>query len=373
MVGILTFHRALNYGALLQAYALHRVLNDQGISNCIIDYKCDHFEKEYHLFADYKYVNIKGKVVRTLNIPDIIAKRIKFKTFIKNHIKLSEKKDLTRTDLVDNWKITGCDTIITGSDQIWNNNVTNFDKTYFLDFVNDPQSKKSYAASFGFNKIPEELISEYRALLSDFSHISVREKIGADIIKQLCGRMVPINLDPTLLLKREMWMQLCSDTVKIKNYILVFCIIETESIRGFANKLSNKTGCPVITVMDKVINSLNVFNNLGLGPCEFLDLFKHARYIVTNSYHGTAFSINFNKDFFVELQTHSNNTNSRILQLLELFGLQNREIHKGTNTINLETVEFGTINSILFEQRKMAITWLKEITTKTPNDFTGSK
>lgn len=363
MVGIITFHRAINYGALLQAYALHKVLNDLGVENCIVDYRCQHIEKEYHLLTDYKYCkSIKSKIVRTLNLPTIIAKRRKFHKFIDSYIKLNSKKALNREDLLENWRCTGCDIIITGSDQVWHNGVTNFDKTYFLDFLSKPEQKKSYAASFGFNEIPAEYLPEYKNLLSGFSHISVREKAGAEIIKKLFDKDVPVVLDPTLLISKDQWKKLASGNVKITNYILVFCIVATDSILSFAEDLKNRTGCSIVIVNDKTTTSLNAIRGLGIGPLDFLDLFIHATYIVTNSYHGTAFSINLNKNLFVELQSYANNTNTRIQQLLDLFGLNQRVINKNSNAINLDPIQYKNVNDILQKERQYSLSYLEEMT-----------
>jgi hypothetical protein len=226
--------------------------------------------------------------------------------------------------------------------------------------VSEPQRKKSYAASFGFNEIPQDLLSEYKKLLNNFGAISVREKNGADIIKMLLDRDVPVVLDPTLLLEREQWKALASGTLKIANYILVFCIVATESIMSYAEELKRKTGCKIIVINDKTRTSWTAFKGLGIGPQEFLDLFINARYIITNSYHGTAFSINLNKDFYVELQSYTKNTNNRILQLIDLFGLHDRVINKDTIPTQLEVVQYDTVNAILLKERHRSISFLKE-------------
>lgn len=361
MVGILTFHRAINYGALLQAYALHKVLIDLGIQNVIINYRCDHIEKEYCIFTDYKYCgNIKGKFIRTLNLPAIIIKKNKFNKFIKQHITLCPNKLLSRNDLLKNWRSTGFDYFITGSDQVWHNGVTNFDKTYFLDFITEPERKISYAASFGFSEIPSQHLSEYKYLLSDFGHISVREKSGAEIIRKITNKDVPIVLDPTLLLNKSDWLTISSNNVKIINYILIFCIIITDSIKAFAEELRKLTGYIIISIDNKISSSFKATGSLGIGPKEFLSLFKNANFIVTNSYHGTAFSINFNKDFFVEIQSSPNNTNCRILQLINLFELDDRVINNKSCKLNLlKPIQYDKINSILKSEINNSISFLK--------------
>lgn len=364
--GIITFHRAINYGAILQTYALHKVLKENfKVDNNVINYYCEYLEKEFNVISRYKYCgNYKGKILFTINLLSYIIKKTKFRIFLRNNILLSNIRIITKDKISDKNINDNYDIFITGSDQVWNFKHTKNDTTYFLDFVKANKKKKSYAASFGFDEIPQEDIPNYKKFLSSFSDISVRESQGTLIINQLFNSDVPVVLDPTLLVDKDKWVKLCKNRVKIKNYILVFGISFSPSLRPFAKELQNKTGCNIAIINDKIIENFKLIHSLGIGPEEFIELFIKARYVITNSFHGTAFSIIFRKDFFVELQpSSSGNTNSRINNLLDIFDLKERVLINGRNENCLTPVNYENIDNKFEKERKKSLDYLKKITT----------
>ena len=203
----ITFHKAVNYGAILQAYALQRSILKLGIDNDIIDYDCKLISNVY------KLINIKS--VKSF-IKSLIAFRIyyykknKFKSFIKKYIILTNPvtKDILKSEEFNN----KYDFFITGSDQVWNYEITNLDDAYFLNFVKDESKVKSYAASFGISCIPENLRLKYKNYLKRFSSILVREKTGAKLIENLIDKKVNIVLDPVLLLNKNEWNEIIFKT-----------------------------------------------------------------------------------------------------------------------------------------------------------------
>jgi hypothetical protein len=294
-----------------------------------------------------------------------IAKKIKFRKFRSNNICLGKTRVLSK-EKAGSSKISGqYDIFIAGSDQVWNVKNTNNDYFYFLDFVNESVKKKSYAASFGFDEIPKEYVADYKKHLSSFSDISVRESQGALIIEKLLNIKVPVLLDPTLLLDKNEWTKLCKNRVKINNYILVFGVYFSSEIDCFVKELKRKTGCNVVVINDNVLDNLRSVRVCGIGPYEFIELFVKASYVVTNSYHGTAFSINFRKNFFVALQqSYAENTNSRINNLLDIFNLKDRIISGDSEQNCLAPVNYDNIDSKFDEERKHALNYLKNITIR---------
>ena len=167
-------------------------------------------------------------------------------------------------------------------------------------------------------------------------------------------------LDPTLLISKEEWHDLVKNNypVKKKKYILVYAFGRSKNIMGLAKSISRKTGYQVVCISTTYRKSIHVRYEKSVGPEEFLALFKKAEYIITNSFHGTAFAINFNKQFFTEFLPGSLDVNSRLENILQLFGLENRIIIRDTATTETP-INYDAVNKILERERKRSIALLK--------------
>lgn len=324
----ITFHKAINYGAILQTYALQKSILKLGIDNDIIDYDCKLISNEY------KFINLNSirSFVRSF-IKSFIGFRLyyckkeKFKLFIKKYIVLTNPvtKNVLKSEEFNN----KYDFFITGSDQVWNCEITNFDKTYMLDFVEDDKKKKSYAASFGIEKIPSIYELEYKSYLEKFSTILLREQTGARIVENLLNKKVETVLDPVFLLSKEEWNKIIKpnkfDEIQ-GNYILVY--MPTVEMKIFAEDLSKKYNLPIYNITEPIIRKKNSFGKIesSLGPDEFISAIKNAKYVVTASFHATVFSIIYNKEFFININSKGKSRGSRLIDLLELLGINNREI-----------------------------------------------
>ncbi|MEG1619754.1 MAG: polysaccharide pyruvyl transferase family protein [Malacoplasma sp.] len=348
-VGTITFHQAINYGAILQTYALQKTLEKSGINNEIINYE---FTR-----SGTKINGFKGQLIKLIYNRSNQKRQKKFIEFSENYLKLSKIKLINESE--KNKLNEEYDYFITGSDQVWNCNLTNFDKNFFLSFVTDDYKKIAYAASFGFDEIPKKNISEYRTLLSTFQSISVREKQGEKIIKELINRDVPCVLDPTLLIDEKEWTQIAK-LPKESNYILIYLMAKSKTILKFAERLSKRTGCKIIWINASKTELIKAKKIYSVGPEEFLGLFKNAKYVITSSFHGTAFAINFNKQFFTELLPFSAQVNSRLINILDLFDLKNRLIINGENN-NIETViDYESVNRKIESEKKISQNYLKK-------------
>lgn len=219
------------------------------------------------------------------------------------------------------------DYFIIGSDQVWNPLwLEGFEDKYFGTFA--PRSKRIvYAGSFGVPEIPQELHSEYREGLNGIPSISVREQRGAEIVRELTGRDVPVVVDPTLLLSKEEW---CSIEKKPvwdvpKQYIFNYFLGEMpRKMREDMENQAKREGIPIISAYD-----LDDPRCGYIGPCEFIYLMRHCKLMYTDSFHGTVFSIIMNKPFYVSkiILKEQVSLNSRIETLLDLFHLQHRFLH----------------------------------------------
>lgn len=366
-IGIMTFHKACNMGAVLQAYALCQTINNIGSKCEIIDYKCK------HIYNTYKWPFLKDdrllRIIKTIFTCGIVSHRNRnFKRFVKKYIKLSKHEYLCRDELSD--CLGQYDRFIVGSDQVWSNYCADFDPAYFLDFVPDEHGRKySYAASFGFDTIPDELKEEYYVRLHGFDRISVRETSAARIIKELVGKNTVISLDPTLLLNGEQWIHL-STKIKEHDYILVYYVEATEKVKVYARQLAQRTGYRIICVhSNRSAKSLLCVGKSNRGihvksTCsveDYLGLFQNAKYVLTNSFHGTAFSILFHKQFLTLLQLENGKLNIRAKELIASLGLENRELTDvGMKNID-KLILWELVENKLSQMRTESLTYLKEI------------
>ena len=355
--GTITFHRTTNYGAVFQTYALQNILLSRGYENEVIDYRSEILEERYKKKNILFYLKPKQFAKVILQNSYIRDNRESFKQFINENIVLSDSIfDASNIKYAD----SKYEYFIVGSDQVWNGECMGWDGTYLLDFVSDGK-KNAYAASFGVNKIDANKIEWYRTKLKDYSRISVREKSGNILLNQLINTEAYTVLDPTLLIKRKKWIELGKRVPNQMNgkYILLYVLKETHEIFDIAKKLAHKWNMPVVYINDRLLRKCGVKNRFYTTPYEWLNLFSNASFVLTNSFHGTAFSLNLNVPFAVQLLPPPSKVNSRITDLLDLCNSNNRII------TNVEDVcydmDFRYINKILDEKRVDSIQFIDSI------------
>lgn len=300
-VGIVTFHRALSYGANLQAYALQNFLFKLGIDNEIIDYRCqymiDHYQKT---FRKSNSNAVKRFVWNIKTAKSVKQKKIHTTNFVDKYLKLSKPYDSDNINSVNELYRA----FITGSDQVWSPTCVGFDPVYFLTFA-DSEKKFSYAASIAVNSIPDKFKSEYKNRLCDFSGISLREQTGADIVSELTGKKTQVNIDPSMLLTVSDWDKICSDAPYKEPYILLFTVPKPKNLVNYALKLAQEKNCRILWLnsFGKKYNSDRIEYLSPVDITEFIGLIKNAEYVCTNSFHGNAFSLLYHKNFVVETDT----------------------------------------------------------------------
>ena len=358
-VGIITFHRAINYGAVLQAYALQSTIDALGGKAEIIDYHCTHLENNYSLrkrLSSTKSLHAYVAVLLKVGIP-LLKKKLVFRDFVKYYLHLS-KSYYPET-------ISECekdyDLLITGSDQVWNYHHTDFDTAYFLDFIKDKRKKASYATSFGFEVLDASHKDTYYRLLKDYPKISVRENSGMEIVKDLLGNNsdVQVTIDPVFLLEPEQWMR---KPIPEKDYILIYELIPSDTLIQTAIAFSRKYQKPIVRISgsahrfrENFIKEVN-----SIHPEEFLGYIYNAELVVTNSFHGSAFSIIFHKEFYVvPLEGGMASLNTRMLNLLELCNMNDRIC----NALKAErkSVNWEVCDTALMQKKQEAKAYLKEL------------
>lgn len=374
-VAIITGYDRRNYGGCLQAFATQKVLDNMGIENECINYK-----KKQDIHQVIRIFNIPllktklkelNKKVYAKKNSQTLGKNFeirenKFKNFVKENFKISDmyygydelKKQINNYSMV-----------ILGSDQVWN--PLNFGSHYYtLEFVPDSIPKITYAPSFGVSKIPKTQRKATINYLKRIEHISVREKKGQELVKELTGRDVPIVLDPTLLLNKTEWEKVYKkERIVEKPYIMCYFLGTNKMHREFAKKLKEKTGYKIVTLpfMDEIVKDDFEFGDeklYNVGPSEFINLIKNAEYVCTDSFHGTVFSIINHKKFITFNRFDDSkkvSTNSRISSLLGLLGLEERScnsIETAQNIIDNE-IDYSKVDEKLEKLRKESIKYLE--------------
>lgn len=325
-IGIITIHKINNYGSVLQAYAFQKVCEDLGYKVEIIDYD---FPNNFH--RNNKYANISDaqpnepKLIKALFAKSLIKQHKGISSFVKRYQNLSDKKYHQVEDFTAN--PPSYDVYITGSDQLWSPRHCNGDPAFMLYFAPDNALKISYAASIGSNAIPEELKKAYIELLSRYKHISVRENTGAGVIRSLIGRDATVVLDPTLLLNREEWNKIATPKRLVKKkYILCYFLNYTFNAFPYVDELARdmqkQTEYEIVRVArpPHKLSFINTTYQIGASPEEFLALVRDAEIVLTTSFHGTAFAVNYGKPVFTVVQDR-NASDSRQVSLMHNLGL----------------------------------------------------
>lgn len=321
-IGILTFHKAHNYGAVLQCYALQKFIEAQGHKVYVIDYSNELTMKCYKVWDIERF--------RTKN-PILLLKKLKFelklhpyrKKRFSNFVAFINKRLNLLQYTQEN--IDSLDRIVIGSDQVWNTKLTyGFDKMYWGCF---PHSKKckiiSYAASIEEYWEQEEDVT-VKNLLNNFSAISVRERIAKDVLENRhIVKNIDVVVDPTLLLNKEDWSELAIRPKINKPYLLLYQVRASDKALRIAEELSKRKNLKLI-VLSASISKNNSPECITASPEEFLGWFKYASFVVCTSFHGSIFSILFEKDFYsIRLK---DGKDERVESLLNTLKLESRFI-----------------------------------------------
>lgn len=324
-IGILTFHWADNYGAVLQAYALRQYLSKNGYDAEVVNYSCKYSARIYRPFyfqANNIKQSVKGILRCTYNLADWAMKRHAFNKFRKK-IGISDHV-YTKQELMN--EHYDYDVIITGSDQVWNAEIVGDDiNIYSLSFVKKANAI-SYAASSGkldiqHNKIHRNLVEEVARL----SAISVREKSTKEYLEMNLKKKIFLCADPTMLLSKDEWNQLAESVHRVGGkYLLVYCISYDEDLIDTVRKISREKKLKIVVCGKIKELKGEAVQFTHAAPEQFLNLIKNATFIVATSYHATVFSTIFQKQFVALLPSYASN---RVSDFCESMGLSSRCIH----------------------------------------------
>lgn len=356
-VGILTFHCADNFGAMLQAYGLKTYLRERGIAADIVPYEPP-FMTGRHWWIPYVPTGSIEKILsrgwngwkRNLKLgKSFFDQRMNMKQFRKKYLMGKGKKKLFFL-----WQFRKLQyrCYIVGSDQIWNPDITlGLRRAYFGAFENENKKKViAYAASMGKESVADKYSEEFSDLLKSLDHISVREKTAIPYICQFYEGDVCSVPDPVFLLKKRDWM----DIEKLPDkagYIFVYLTEKNDGLLRYVGELAKKKGLGIIKIKGgRDFAGINIVTDDTAGPSEFLGYLHKADYVITNSFHGTAFSIIFEKQFVVF--QHSS-AGARISDILDLCGLECRLYQSESFQID-SVIEWDMVERRIREQVESA-------------------
>ena len=378
-VGIVSCYFKNNYGSLLQAYATKKVLDNNNIPNetISIDGNID-FKKgkrKYYLtqlfninFIKSKFGMIKMKIDVKLNkkLKDNIALRNKkFKEF-RREFNLS-KNNKTYKELTE-MAINRYTDVVVGSDQLWLpvNIIADY---YTLNWVPDEINKIAYSTSFGVSTIPQKYNELYKKFLSRINYLSVREDTGVKIIKDIAEIDAKLVCDPTILLTKEEWNKVAVNKRIIDDkYILCYFLGNNIEHRKFVERLKKKTGYKIVSLnhADEYVKYSDIFCDVApydIGPREWINLIKNAEIVCTDSFHGTVFSLIYNKLFFCFRRFKSNNkvsTNSRLDSLLKIAEISSERILTGLEDVDevlKYEIDYTKVNENIDNYRNISKKW----------------
>lgn len=354
---ILSFQFADNYGAVLQIYAMSKILENKGFSVEVIDFNPEKLAKPYKAGLDLSMFkeseNIKSSIrtilIKLFTLRRNLRRNKNFEDFRNNYLNLTDDRFYTSQDLDKAESLKLYDVYIVGSDQVWNPAFFEAaNDAYFLNFANESSLKIAYAASIA-EEISEESFDIFEKNLKNFNAISVRESSAKDEIQPITDKDIMVTLDPTLLMKQDFWKTIIPAAPLPKPFILVYDLVKDERIIKVANSIAKELNCKIISYSyhKGYENWHSTF--AGCHPTEFLRLYRDAEFVVTSSFHGTAFSLLFEKKFYtIPHPTRG----SRMIDLLNTVGLSDRIISSLDNEVDSNSqIDYAEANKKLSEMR----------------------
>lgn len=362
-LAIVTFCKADNFGAMLQCYALQKMLKQEGHQVDVLDFNDTAIEDNYKLFFGVSFKNIGRTFTVFANLINRYQRREAFENFRLNNLKIQK---------VDSNGNYSYDCLIFGSDQIWNFDITGKFKLCYLGNIRGilVDRKISYAASIGKSILSSDEQAVFNAELEQFHKISVREDQAKNCLSKIIQAPIEVHIDPVFLLDKKYWRSLSNRGKRLstEDYILIYAINDDDKVLQTAKSLSNMTGLPIIEISNKdksVIHPAKhtIVNNVG--PESFLRAIYEAKYVVTSSFHATALSIIFEKNFYTI--AHSV-TGSRTYSLLNKLNLLNRYSDKGRDLEYLEEIDYTTVRGVIDNEKERALKYLRSACEDTEED-----
>lgn len=371
-IDVITLHRVRNYGSSLQTLATQMVLKELGCEAEIIDY----YPERYSSKGLLKRLKNKNKklgnnpilllMAKMAIAPSYYKKHLVFDDFLRKHINLTDKTYYSELDLMNN--PPQADAYCTGSDQVWNSHWNEgVDRPFYLSFLPDDAYRFSYASSVGSEKLKDDEKCQVSLMLEKYRHISVREDSGVTVLQDIGIADVVQVLDPTLLFDAKMWTPYVSDRYKNQKYVVTYNLHHDKRIDQYAARLAEKCSLKVLNIS---YNWHDIIRSGHLVWCpkigEYLGLIRDAAYVVTDSFHATAFSLIFNTKF---IDIYPEKASARLRSILKLTHTENRGFDDmpTVDAADIET-DFDSVYTILKNERQKSVQYMNTILDELRNN-----
>lgn len=354
-IGILTFHNALNYGAVLQTYATQKLFEHLGHKVEVIDYRNVAIEESYLVANRLHKDGHKSfkDVIAFMILSYFTNKRRKtFDRFRQDNLNISPNKYH-----IESPNISGYDIILIGSDQVWTTKLTSgFDKFYWGNFEKGKGAKLvAWAASAGDILFTPLEVPTIRNYLNNFTGISVREEKLRSYLSEVSGKDVAQVLDPTLLVSQRQWLELYKPTRK-KHYVLVYAVSNEPATIALGKRLARVKGLDYVVITSMCTTNTGKHYKQCLDPSGFISYLNDADYIVACSFHATAFALILQKQFFCHIKEGTHNI--RVESMLDKLGLMDRIVPEGAMFTNTSDISYSEVSIRLNEMRAGSMTFV---------------
>ena len=365
-IGIVTILNVNNYGAELQCCALYRKLQKMGYDAEVINYLFGINPK--HVFdGEKRTVPISFKQLVKIKLLPVVQnllcfsyksnKRIRNQRFEDFHASYNHLTDIVYPSVKSLYEADfNYDVLCIGSDQVWNYMKGYSLEPFFACFDKKSTKKISYGSSIGLSSLTKEAESVFKNALSDFSHLSVREQQASDLLGKLLHRDIDVVLDPTLLLDNKEWLEIAKfDMCPAQKYVLVYIVTikPCNYVLELARHIARQRNLQIVRICRDAYpehSGNDIQELLTAGPSDFVGLFSRAEFVVTNSFHGTVFSINFSRPFYSIIRTH-HSTNSRLTSILKKLNLEDRIVPIGSPLPEISDIDFTIPSEKLSKER----------------------
>ena len=374
-IGILTILNVNNYGAELQCCALYRKLHKLGNDAEVVNYLWG-IHHGHDFSGEKRTVPISLKLILKVKLLPIVQdlfcffykknKAIRNQRFDEFHAKYN---NLTKTVYPSVRSLNDADfdydVICIGSDQVWNYEKGYSLEPFFASFDKKKVKKISYGSSIGLSSLSEEAKVVFKRELSNFSCLSVREQQASELLEDILHRKVDVVLDPTLLLDNQEWLEVAKyDLCPKDKYILVYIVTikPCDYVLKVARHIAKARGLKIVRINRDAYpehSGKDVQEIMTAGPSDFIGLFANAEFVVTNSFHGTVFSINFSKPFYSVIKSH-HSTNSRLTSILKKLTLENRILTVGAPLPDVSDIDYTIPSERLEMERQHSIGYLQK-------------
>jgi len=362
-IAMLTPHCARNYGGVLQAYALQTVLGQLGHEPTIVNLVPK--SRRSRSVLPSPWWGWKRCILNTLTLLRYSQSKRRlqhFAEFSNNFFHLTSKEYHIFDEIQES--LPRFDAYVCGSDQLWRPGMHSLDtiRAYCLDFVKQKDAKKiAYAPSFGISSLPEPFKKIISPLINDIPYLSVREKTGQTIIRELTGRDAQIVLDPSLLLRADDWSCIAEPPRFKPPYILAYCQSQRRNFYELVHSIKKRLNLPVVVIslvpFNRIPGADHVIYDASIQ--EYVGLIADASCVCTNSFHGVAFSLVYKRPFWT---VPHESANSRLADLLDRIGLSDRQVTTPERFPSEPlAIDYSKAGNLLDETRSESIDFLKGV------------